>query len=85
MNDFFVMLMTGFAGYLGGNPFLVAGMVMFFLFGLVYVLGLPRFLTIPLSVIVIFMVFDIAPWLGFLGTLGVGLGIGFLIYLFLRG
>jgi hypothetical protein len=85
MNEFFISLMTGLAGYLGGNPFLIAGMVMFFLFGFVYVLGLPRFLTIPLSLIVVFIVFDMTPWLGFLGALGIGLGIGFLIYLFIRG
>jgi len=84
MNDFIAMLMTGFSSLLGNNPFLVTGFCLFFLFGLVYILGLPRFLTIPLSLVVIFIIIGFGSWIGFLGTLAIGIGLGFLIFIFLR-
>lgn len=84
MNDFIGMLMTGFMGYAGGNPFLYIGLAMFFLFGIVYVLGLPRFLTIPLALVAVFIMFGMASWIGFLGTLAIGLGVGFLIFYIFR-
>lgn len=85
VNEFIVMLMTGFTGYLGGNVFLVTGLAVFFLFGLIYVLGLPRFLTIPLSLIAVFIIMGFSAWVSFLGAFAIGLGIAFLLYFILRG
>ena len=79
------MLMSGFSGYLGGNVFLITGFAMFFLFGLIYVLGLPRFLTIPISLVAVFIVMGFNTWISFLGAFGIGLGIAFLLYMILRG
>lgn len=84
MNGFIEMLMVGFSGYLGGNPFLIVGMSMFLLFGLIYVLGLPRFLTIPAALVAMFIIFGFAPWIGFLGTMAIGIGLAFIVWMFLR-
>ena len=84
INDFIIMLMTGFSGYLGGNVFLITGMALFFMFGLIYALGLPRFLTIPMAVIAVFIVMGFNTWFAILGGFGIGIGIAFLLYAIFR-
>lgn len=84
MNEFIAMLMNNFSGYLGFNEFLVVGYSMFFIFGLIYVLGLPRYLTIPAALVAVFVIIGFGAWIGFLLTTALGLGLGFLLWMMLR-
>lgn len=84
MNEFIASLMMNFSMALGYNPFLTSGMAIFFIFGLIYVLGLPRYLSIPASMVAVYIVFEFTAGIGFLAAFAVGLGLGFLLYITAR-
>lgn len=85
MNDFIGMLLTNTAGYLGNNIYLEAGFFLFIIFGLIYVLNLPKFLSLPMGFIGLLILVEFGAGIGFLTIFVLGIGIGFLIWILSRG
>jgi len=85
MNDFIVMLLTNLAGYLGNNIYLEAGFCLFFLFALIFVFNLPKFLTIPLSLIGVIIILGFTFSISFIVLFVLGIALGYFIWNISRG